>query len=78
MSDKDVMIAERMLEIDRKLKGNQFHDCWYSVNDVERLCRLSHASTRYWLEKGYKHGIFERRVANQGHGYYWWYEYKVF
>jgi len=77
MKDGDVMLAERMTEVDTRLEGNPFHDGWYSVNDVERLCYLSHRSTRYWLEKGYRHGIFERRVANQGHGIYWWYEYKV-
>jgi predicted transcriptional regulator len=76
VKDMDVAIAEKMAELDEILKDNKYHSGWYSTEDVESMMHMRNSQARYWLNKGCQHGIFERRVANQGHGFYWWYEYK--
>lgn len=75
--DRDVQIAEWMTNRDNVLKGNPYHTGWYDVVTIANAFNISRSSAKYWLEKGVKHGIFERQQCNLGHGFYWWYEFKV-
>lgn len=48
-----------------------------SLNELERHTHMGRSKCRYWCEKMVDEGLLIKETANQGHGYYWWYEYRL-
>jgi hypothetical protein len=76
--DYEYLLLMTMVSHDWFLTKRNTSGYWYDKHELTRLSGFTNESrTVYWLNKLVDKGLVIRRIANLGHGYYWWYEYSV-